>query len=117
MSSAAVCPMCHYRNSQRAKECADCGYEFGQSIDTLRGMLSNQLLNQRIMFWVLAVADLCLIGVIVLGVMYGFLIFPLMPFLFVTYQAVRTVQKISITKQSMRMIADKQLPKATVVSG
>jgi hypothetical protein len=114
--SAAVCPMCHLRNSQRAKECADCGYEFGQSIDTLRGMLKSQLLNTRVMLGVLVVADLCLVGVIAIGLSAGMIVLPMLPFVFITYQAVRAAQKISRTKYSLRAIESRQLPTATVVS-
>ncbi|HEY5944433.1 MAG TPA: hypothetical protein VIV40_03035 [Kofleriaceae bacterium] len=115
---AAVCPMCHRANRDSAKECDDCGYEFGQSIDTLRGLLETQLLNARAMFWVLAVADLLVLGAVVgLALTYGYVLLPVLPFIFFTYQAVRAAQKVSITKHSLRLIEQKQLPKATLVSG
>ena len=115
--SVAVCPMCHRSNRPSAKECDDCGYEFGQSIEALRGMLQNQLLNTRTMFWVRVVADLALAAVVASGVMYGFMILPMLPFLFITYQSVRAGQKIAVTKHSLRLIEQKQLPRATLVSG
>ena len=113
----ASCPMCHKTNRDTVKQCDDCGYEFGQSIDTLRDMLKTQLANARAMFWVLLAAGLALAGVVVLGVMHGFLIFSMPPFLFVTYQAIGAARKISISKHSLRLIEQKALPKATLVSG
>jgi hypothetical protein len=115
--SVAICPMCHRANSPRAKECDDCGYEFGQSIDVLRDMLKAQLSNARAMFWVLAITELALAAVTVIGILYGFVIFAVLPFAFVTYQLVGAGRKISITKHSLRLTEQKQLPKATLVSG
>ena len=66
--SFAVCPMCHRANREPAKQCGDCGYVFGQSIDTLRGLLKTQLANARAMFWVLLTTELALAGVVALGV-------------------------------------------------
>ena len=113
----AICPMCHRANRDTVKECDDCGYEFGQSIDALRGMLQTQLANSRVMFWVLVGSDLALAAVVAIGIYFGFAIFPLLPFLFVTYQVVGAAKKISITKHSLKLTEQKQLPKATLVSG
>jgi uncharacterized membrane protein YvbJ len=113
--SLAVCPMCHRANRNTAKECGDCGYEFGQSIDALRSMLKTQLTNSRATFWVLAVTELALAAVVALGVIYGFVIFPLIPFVFVTYQLASAAKKISITKHSLKLTEPKQLPKATLL--
>jgi uncharacterized membrane protein len=109
--------MCHRANRDTVKECDDCGYEFGQSIDTLRGMLQTQLTSSRVTFWVLVASDLVLAAVVAVGVYFGFVIFALLPFLFVTYQAVNAARKISITKHSLALTEQKQLPKATLVSG
>src|SRR5688572_32411367 len=98
--AVAICPMCHRSNRDTVKECDDCGYEFGQSIDTLRGMLQTQLANSRVMFWVLVGSDVALAAVVAIGIYFGFAIFPLLPFLFVTYQVVGAAKKISITKHS-----------------
>lgn len=114
--SVAVCPMCHRANRDTAKECGDCGYEFGQSIDALRGLLKTQLTNSRAMFWVLLVAELALLGVVALGIVYGFVIFSLLPFTFVTYQLVGAAKKVSITKHSLKLTEPKQLPKATLLT-
>lgn len=114
--SIAVCPMCHRGNREPATQCSDCGYVFGQSIDTLRGLLKSQLANARAMFWVLVATELALAGVVAIGVFYGFVIFATLPFVFVTYQLVGAARKISITKHSLKLIKHKELPKATVVS-
>ncbi len=114
--SVAVCPMCHRSNRNTAKECGDCGYEFGQSIDALRGLLKTQLASTRTTFYVLLGVELALLSVTVVGLMYGFVIFALLPFAFVTYQLVATGKKISITKHSLKLTEPKQLPKATLLT-
>jgi uncharacterized membrane protein YvbJ len=113
----AICPMCHRGNRDTAKECDDCGYEFGQSIDTLRDMLQTQLANTRAMFWVMCVADLAILAFVIIMITQGWILLPMLPLLFFTYQAVRAGQKVAITKHSLRLIEQKQLPKATLVSG
>ena len=68
------------------------------------------------MFWVLVVTQLALAGVVVLGVIYGFVIFAGLPFVFVAYQLVGAARKISITKHSLKLVKQMELPTATVVS-
>ncbi len=114
--SRAVCPMCHHANRPTARVCDECDYELGQSVDTLRGLLKTQLANARAMFWVLVVTQLALAGVVVLAVIYGFVIFAGLPFVFVAYQLVGAARKISITKHSLELVKQMELPTATVVS-
>jgi hypothetical protein len=115
---AAVCPMCHCPNRDTAKECCECGYEFGQSLETLRGLLGSQLRNARAMFWVLAIADACIIASLFWAAKQGLILIPMLPIAFLTWQAVRAAHTIRITKHSLRLVAkqDQQVPKATVVS-
>lgn len=110
--------MCHFANEGTAWQCGRCGYEFGQSIETLRGMLLDQLRGARITFWILFALDLAVLVGVVVGVMHGMVLLPGLPFIALTWWTVRTGQKISISKHSLALIADKQaeLPKATVVS-
>ena len=115
--SLAVCPLCHRANRERAKHCDECDYEFGQSIDVLRGMLGSQLANARAMFWVLLVTDVVVLGAIVaIAFTHGYLLVPMLPFAFLVYQTFRAGKKVAITKHSLRLTEQKQLPRATIVS-
>ena len=114
----AVCPMCHSPAPDKAKECGECGYEFGQSLETLRGMLRGQLMNYRVMFWLMVFCCLGLGLSIYWLAQEGWLFLPMPVIAFLVWQAARAARKIAVTKQSLQMVAKQEaaLPKATVVS-
>ena len=116
---ATVCPMCHSPASDKAKECPECGYEFGQSLQTLRGMLRGQLLNYRAMFWVMLISTLALLVSIYWFAATGpYTVLPLGVIAFLGWQARRASRKIGITKRSLAFVAQQEaaLPKATLIS-
>lgn len=109
--------MCHQGNKDTARQCRRCDYEFGQHIETTRGMLVQQLRRARIKFWaMLALTIAALGGVVALAIMHGVviiggvLILPL-------WLTVSARQTISISKHSLASLARQQpqLPKATLV--
>jgi hypothetical protein len=116
--AVARCPMCHTVNEDIAKHCDRCRYEFGQSLDTLHGMLVDQLLTARVKFWTMIVLDVVLLVFFGLSLLFGFFIIALFATIGGITLTVRAAQKISITKQSLLSVAKQrpQLPKATLVS-
>jgi hypothetical protein len=110
--------MCHQANEEPAWQCRRCGYEFGQSIDKLRGMLLEQLGRARITFWILfAICGAVLAGV-VYAIVHGHAIVPGFTLVMVVWWTVRARQTISLSKYSLASIERQQaqLPKATVVA-
>jgi hypothetical protein len=116
--AAARCPMCHQANERTAWQCRRCGYEFGQTIETLRGMLLAQLGRAKITFAIMLVLELVLASGTVYAISRGFVLLPWLPFLLVTWGTVRAWQKIAISRESLASIERQQaqLPKASVRS-
>jgi hypothetical protein len=114
---AARCPMCHHANEGTAWQCVKCGYEFGQSRDKLREMLLEQLGRARIHLWIFVLFSLvvtAVVGYLIARGIIGFVVgTTIIPFIWWT---VRSAQKISISKHSLALIEEPELPKATARS-
>jgi hypothetical protein len=107
------CPMCHAVSWASEPECS-CGYEFGQDVDKVLRLLSAQLTGA----WVVLGCMLALDVVYIAGTIYlahrgiiFYALFVVIPLMFGTGRAVR---KISITRKSIRQLARRSLPKATL---
>jgi predicted membrane-bound spermidine synthase len=112
----ARCPMCHHANEGSAWRCDSCGYEFGQTVEKLREMLRDQLASARVAFWTALSLDAAFLGAAILGVVYGFVFLPWLPFIGTTMWTLRANHKISVSKHSLLLIEPK-LPKATLLPG
>jgi hypothetical protein len=117
--AVARCPMCHTVNEGSAPRCDRCGYEFGQSLDTLHDMLVDQLRSARLAFWTLILFDGMLFVFFALSMIFGFFIPALVATIGGVTLTMRAAKKISITKRSLLSVEKQrpQLPKATLVSG
>lgn len=116
--------MCHGVNEDRDWQCRRCGYEFGQPVERVRELLHDQLTNARIALWLLLVADVVLVALPLYGLFVGarvVLVPGIITVLFLTRATVKSAQKISISKQSLRALESHdqpaELPKATLRSG
>ena len=110
---ARRCPLCHRANDATASQCR-CGYEFGQSVAQALELLSDQETGTKILLGVLLAADIAAAA----GVFHAFLHGGIMVFggglaaLFLW--TARTVQKLQITRESLRQLSDGALPLAKV---
>jgi uncharacterized membrane protein YvbJ len=121
---AKRCPMCHTVHEDRDWQCRKCGYEFGQSVERVRELLRDQLTNAKIALVLLIIVDLGMLALPIYGVLArsGIIMFPgIFSVVFLTRWTVKNAQKISISRQSLRSLADQEkraeLPKATLHSG
>jgi hypothetical protein len=121
---AKRCPMCHTVNEDRDWQCQKCGYEFGQPVERVRELLRDQMTNAKIALVMLIILDLGVLGLPIYGALSrsGIILFPgIFSVAFLTRWTVKNVQKISITRESLRALADHgkpaELPKATLHSG
>jgi hypothetical protein len=117
--AAARCPMCHQANDASAWNCERCGYEFGQSIETLRGMLEAQLQRSIALLAILLIVDLAIVaGVIYLMLWHDRVVMPGLVFVLAVIWTVRVAGKIGVSRHSLKLINAKQvaLPKATLRS-
>ncbi len=121
--------MCHTVNEDRDWQCRRCGYEFGQPIERVRELLRDQMTNARIALWFLIAADVVLFAIPLYCIFIGarVVILPgMLVVAFLTRATVKNAQKISISKQSLRSLAEQDpekkpdkpdLPQATLRSG
>jgi hypothetical protein len=103
--------MCHRATEDRAWQCA-CGYEFGQDVAKTRELLRDQLTNAKIMLAIFIVLDAASVALLVAGLVYAL---PVIGFIFFIGGTVRAVRKIAISRESLRLLAPKELPAARVV--
>lgn len=111
--------MCHLANDASAWQCQRCGYEFGQSIETLRGMLEAQLQRSIAVLAILLILDLAIVaGVLYLAIEYDRIVVPGLVFVFAVVWTTRVGHKIGVSRHSLKLINAKQvaLPKATLRS-
>jgi hypothetical protein len=111
---AKRCPMCHRASESRAWHCA-CGYEFGQPVERTRELLRDQLTNARIMLGIFGTLDLATMGAMVLAAMHGVFIAPGLLLVGLTWISARSLRKLRVTRESLKLLAPKDLPAARVV--
>ena len=103
--------MCHRASENTAWQCA-CGYEFGQDVEKVRGMLRTQLRTSWFSFGALLLADIALVGLAVVG-------FALMPVLLLAAllgATGRSARKILVSRESLRQLAPADLPTARLLT-
>lgn len=103
--------MCHRASENTAWQCA-CGYEFGQDIETVRGMLRSQLHNAYLTSALFLLVDLAMIPL----VFFAPLILPIGGFIALTLATVKSIRKISISRESLRQLAPRELPTARLLT-
>lgn len=114
--SVAHCPMCHLANEAIARDCDRCGYEFGQSIETLRDLLDAQLHRAWAMLLVMLLVDALMVGTtIYCALVLDRVVVPGLGFIFAVWWTLRTVHKIGVTRHSLKLIAARELPRATLL--
>jgi hypothetical protein len=113
--AAKVCPLCHCSNSGSAWQCR-CGYEFGQSVDTVRVLLRDQQTNAWIVLGVLLALDLALVAGSIYADMFGWGWLPWVVPGLLSAAAARMVSKLRIARESLRQLAERHapLPRATL---
>lgn len=115
----ARCPMCHQANHSTAWQCDRCGYEFGQSIETLNGMLQAQLRRSLTALTILVAIDVAIVGVVAYcAIVLDRMVLPSVLFVMAMVWTVRVGHKVGVTRHSLKLIAPKpaELPKATLRS-
>lgn len=103
--------MCHRASESTAWRCA-CGYEFGQDLDTVRGMLRSQLHTAYITTALFVILDLASLGMLLFVPM----IVPIVAFIALTRATAKSVRKIFISRESLRQLAPRELPTARLLS-
>ena len=101
--------MCHRANEETAWQCS-CGYEFGQSLAKVRVLLRSQRVNA----WIALVILLALTAAALYAAVTGFGILPFLGFIVLVVSAMRSVRTLWITRTSMRQLANRDLPVATL---
>ncbi|MDX2093144.1 MAG: hypothetical protein SFX73_35200 [Kofleriaceae bacterium] len=107
-----ACPLCHSPTRGDAGTQCSCGYEFGQSPEKAIELLLSQRRNASINLVLLlgalggAVATIIAAGpIIIAGPLFGVL----------ALKTARTVRTLSITRESLRQLRMRQLPKAQLL--
>jgi len=103
--------MCHRASENTAWQCA-CGYEFGQDIEKVRGMLRAQLKTSWLAFGALLVADLVLVALAVVG----FALTPVLVLAGLLGATGRSARKILVSRESLRQLAPADLPTARLLT-
>jgi hypothetical protein len=112
--AVAVCPMCHVANNAENRECRDCGYTFGQSVEALRGLLRSQKRWSLLLFVGLLALDV--------GVLFGLALLPVLvvvaPLVTTAWFTYRALNKFLIARHSLKLLAAKEdaVPKARLLS-
>lgn len=107
--------MCHRASAATAWRCA-CGHEYGQSAERVRELLQDQLTRTWLALLVLLVLDLAAGGAAVYAAIHGFIVSSALGFTALTLATVHTVQKLWITRASLRELARRSpaLPRAVL---
>ena len=107
------CPLCHRANSASEWQC-HCGYEFGQAPEKALELLYSQGRNVKIGLALLLAADAAAFVALALalspvlsGILCGFL----------ALQTIRLIRKLMITRESIRQLEPRTLPKAQLRRG
>ena len=103
--------MCHRASENTAWQCA-CGYEFGQDIDTVRGMLRSQLHTAYVTSALFLLLDLGMIAMLLVAPV----IIPIGGFVMLTLGFVKSIRKISISRESLRQLKPRDLPTARLLT-
>lgn len=103
--------MCHRASESTAWQCA-CGYEFGQDVETVRGMLHSQLQNAYFTSALFLLLDLAMIPLLFLAPV----ILPLGAFVVLTSATATSVRKILISRESLRQLSPRDLPTARLLT-
>jgi hypothetical protein len=103
--------MCHRASDKLAWHCA-CGYEFGQDVARTRELLRSQLTNARIALGIFGTLELAIAVGTWFAVQYGFVITPIASLVGSTVIVARSLRKISISRESLKLLAPKDLPVA-----
>ena len=111
---AKRCPMCHRASDDRAWRCA-CGYEFGQPVEKTRELLRDQLTTAKITLAIVAVLDAGAVVGMIEALLHGVGVFCGFGFALLVIGTIRQVRKIAISRESLRLLAPKDLPTARVV--
>jgi hypothetical protein len=108
------CPMCHLVNQTSAERC-DCGYEFGKSADQALALLRDQRTTAWITLGFLIVSDVG--AVVFLALLTRGLFFPMIGLIVCLVMTAKVARKLVITRASMRQLAPRALPRATLHKG
>jgi hypothetical protein len=103
--------MCHRASESTAGRC-QCGYEFGQDIDTVRRLLRRQLRSSVAASAALVIGNLGLVALAAVS----HTVIPLLgwyPLLRLTARSMRT---IAVSRESLRQLAPRQLPPARLLT-
>ena len=103
--------MCHRASESTAWQCA-CGYEFGQDLETVRAMLRSQLHNAYLTSVLFLLLDLAMLPML----LFVPLFVPLAGFVVLTTATAKSVRKISISRESLRQLAPRELPTAKLLT-
>jgi len=103
--------MCHRASENTAGRCA-CGYEFGQDIEKVRGMLRAQLKTSWVAFGALLLADVALVALAVVG----FALTPVLVLAALLGATGRSARKILVSRESLRQLAPADLPTARLLT-
>ncbi len=105
--------MCHLVGDASDWQCP-CGYEFGQNIDQVLELLRDQRANARILLGLLVIVDLAAVFGVVYLALHGIVIYPVLGFAALLVWTGRVARKLSVTRESLRQLAKRELPKATL---
>jgi len=105
--------MCHRVSQQRDWQCK-CGYEFGQDVERVRLLLRDQQTNASILLVILLLLEVAAVGGVVYSAVHGFVVYSVWGFVMLTLWTARTTRKLVITRSSLRQLAGRELPKASV---
>ena len=103
--------MCHRASENTAWQCA-CGYEFGQDLETVRGMLRSQLHTAYVTSALFLLLDLGMLAMLFFAPM----IIPIGGFIMLTLGFVKSIRKIAISRESLRQLAPRELPTARLLT-
>jgi hypothetical protein len=91
-----------------------CGYEFGQSIETIRMLRHDQQTTARIVI-ILLLLDAAALRGIAYAMAQGFVFFPSHGFIALTTATVTTARKLLITRESLRQFANRETLPAAII--
>lgn len=108
--------MCHRAHEATAQQCA-CGYEFGQRPEKTLELLRSQQRNASISLLLLLLAFGGGAILLYATLLYQSPIIVVVAFGPLAVQTLRTIRKLSITRESIRQLETRTLPKAQLREG
>jgi hypothetical protein len=109
------CPLCHGATKIDDPECR-CGYVFGQSVDQVLTLLRERRTSARIVLALLLVVDLLAVAGVVYAILNGIIVISMLAFAGVFSFTVHAIVKLSIIRRSIRVLANRKLPEARVIT-